>query len=138
MIDNYIRPTQTYTERLDEDDIQDKLIDYIQVDNIANVKLNSHLRYFILEIDDKGNTNKKFRMGGFLKNNDNSTTYVMLSNGTKSWSVQTKNAIFYKKLTINEIKEDYENKLNELKYINKKLLKQNNKLKEYIQKIYNK
>ena len=49
MTDNYIRPKKTYTDQLDEDDIEDKLSDYIKVEDISTVKIGTHVRYFSLE-----------------------------------------------------------------------------------------
>ena len=133
--DKYKRPKQTYTDKLDEDDIANKLVDYIKVDNINDVKLNTHLRYFTLEADKKnGFVTRKFRMGGFLSNKNNPDKYLILSNGRKSWSVQTANSVFYRKMTNEEIKDEYEDEIEELKKINKKILKQNEKLKQFITK----
>lgn len=134
--DDYIRPKQTYTDRLDEDDIASKLVDYVKVDNIATVKLNTHLRYFVLEPDKKkGTVERRFCMGGFLSNKNFPDKYVILSNGKKTWSVQSATAVFYRKLTFEEIKEEYETELEESHTINKKLLNQNNKLKAFIAKL---
>jgi len=134
--DNYIRPKETYTDRLDDDDIADKLIDYVKVDDISTVALNTHLRYFILETDKKKGTVKRvFRMGGFLSNKKSPDKYVILSNGKTTWSVQTATAVFYRKLTIDEIKEEYEADLEKSQIISKKLLKQNNIFKQFIQKL---
>jgi hypothetical protein len=127
---NYERPKQTYTDKLDEDDIANKLTDYIKIDNIADVKLNTHLRYFTLEADKKtGTVKRKFRMGGFLSNKNHADKYVVLTNGRNTWSVQVINTVFYRKMTYEEIKEEYEEELYKLKKINKKLMKQNEKLK---------
>ena len=134
--DNYKRPKQTYKDKLDEDDIANKLIDYIKVDNITDVNINTHLRYFSLESDKKNGTiTRKFRMGGFLSNKNNADKYVILSNGRKTWSVQVANTVFYRKMTTEEIKEEYEEELKELKKMSKKLLKQNDELKKFITKL---
>jgi hypothetical protein len=131
--DNYKMPKETYTDRLDENDIGDLLSDYVKVDNIMEVSVNTHIRYFTLITDKtKGTITRKFRMGGFLSNKNNGHVYIILSNGRKTWSVQTKNTVFYRKLTINEIKEEYEKDISEYKKINKKLLKQNRKYKELL------
>lgn len=104
--DNYQRPKNTLQERLTEAEIQEKLEDYVEVEDIGKVPLNSHIRYFVTEIDKRtGESKRKFRMGGMLTNKDNPDKFVILSNGKVSWSVQVKSAIFYKKLTIDEIKE---------------------------------
>jgi len=133
--DNYLRPKQTYTDKLDEDDIAEKLVDYIKVDNIAEVKLNTHLRYFTLEPNKKtGTVTRKFRMGGFLSNKNNADKYVILTNGRNTWSVQVANSVFYRKMSSEEIKGEYEEELEKLKKLNKKLLKQNDKLKIFLKK----
>ena len=133
MADNYIRPNKTYTERLDDEEIADKLTDYVKVDNIKDVKINTHIRYFLLEVNKDGSITRKFRMGGFLKNKDNGETYVMLSNNKTTWSVQTNQAVFYRKLSIDEIKEEYEKDLKELNELNRKLYKQNKRMKKFIE-----
>jgi len=133
--DNYKRPKQTYTDKLDEDDIANKLTDYLKVDNIADVKLNTHLRYFTLEADKKtGTVSRKFRMGGFLSNKNSPDKYVILTNGRKSWSVQVANSVFYRKMSNDEIKDEYEEELSQMKKLTKKLLKQNDKLKKFVTK----
>ena len=74
-------------------------------------------------------------MGGFLSNKNNPDKYVILTNGRKSWSVQVANSVFYRKMTNEEIKEEYEEELNEVKKLSKKLLKQNEKLKKFVAKL---
>ena len=129
IVNDYERPKATKTDLLTPEEIKEKLEDYDKVEDIYKVSLGTHLRYFT--VDDSGN--KLFRMGGQLFRNNGLPTYIMLTNGnTKPWSVQIDNAIFYKKLTIDEIKEQYKN--NEKKHLDKiKELKEENKaLKEEI------
>lgn len=130
--DTYVKPKQTYTDQLDDEDINEKLADYLKVEDINTVKINTHLRYFSLIPDNKGQVTRKFRMGGFLTNKDNADKYVILSNGRKTWPVQTASSVFYRKMSIDEIKEEYENDLLKLNKINKKLFRQNEKLKMFI------
>ena len=126
---NYIRPRKTYTDQLDEDDIEDKLSDYIKVEDISTVKIGTHVRYFSLEMDKRTGTMKRlFRMGGFLSKKDDNNQYVVLSNGKKTWTEQIATSVFYRKLAIDEIKEEYEKEIEKLQLINKKLYKQNKKL----------
>ena len=99
--DGYQRPSITATEMLTEDDISKLLEDYIKCD-ISTVKIGTHLRYFTTV---KNAT--KFRRGGFLKNKDGFPDYVLLTNNKINWCVQIKNAEFYRKLTIQEIKDFY-------------------------------
>lgn len=127
--DNYKRPKQTYTDMLDDDDIADKLEDYIKVNDIYKVPLNTHIRYFILELDDNTKQmTRKFRLGGSLFKKDEDKEYIVLSSGRKTWSVQIANTVFYKKLSIKELKMEYDKEIDDLKKINKKLYKQNLKM----------
>ena len=145
--DGYKRPKKTLTDKLSAEEIKDKLEDYIEVEEIGQVPLNSHLRYFTEKYDEKKKKNTKvFRLGGFLVNKNNYEKYVILSNvpdtgvinsNKKTWSVNTQKSIFYRKQTIDEIKEDYKDELEELydeidnlKKQIKKLTLENNKLKK--------
>lgn len=93
----YARPKVTHTEKLSGDEIAEKLEGYEKVDNIAEVGINTHLRYFTTT-----NGEQLFRMGGFLHNKNNADTYVVLTNGKNTWSVQVKGTIFFKKLSHDE------------------------------------
>jgi hypothetical protein len=130
--DNYNRPKKTYQENLDEKQIKEKLQNYTLVKNIVDVPINSHLRYFSYKEDPKTKkVEKLFRMGGILKNKDKVEDYVVLSNGTKSWSVNTKKSTFFKKMTVEEVQEKYSGRIKELEGQIKKLQK---KLEVYKQK----
>lgn len=134
--DGYVRPKKTYTDQLDDADIEDKLAEYVKVDNIDDVPINSHLRYFTLEMDKKTGTMKRlFRMGGFLVKKDENNKYVVLSNGKKTWTAQLATSVFYKKLSLSDIKEEYENEIENLKKINKKLYKQNMIMKTKLEEL---
>ena len=127
--DNYIRPKKTYTDQLDEADIEDKLSEYIKAEDISSVKIGTHVRYFSLEMDKKTGTMKRlFRMGGFLSKKDENNQYVVLSNGKKTWTAQIATSVFYRKLSVDEIKEEFETEIEKLQLLNKKLYKQNKKL----------
>lgn len=117
---SYQRPKKTYQDKLTPDEIEEKLEEYVKIEDINKVPLNSHIRYFTLN-DKTGK--KEFRLGGFLSNRDQSDKYVILSNGTISWSVQTLNSIFFKKMTIKELKQEYEEKIEQLETENNKLKK---------------
>tara|TARA_B100001093_G_scaffold210219_1_gene201874 strand:- start:783 stop:1223 length:441 start_codon:yes stop_codon:yes gene_type:complete len=136
--DNYKRPKKTYTDKLTDDDIKAKLEDYVEVDDISMVPLNSHVRYFTEKINEKKKKEKVFRLGGFLVNKSNYEKYIILSNVPetgfinpikKTWSVNTKTSIFYKKQTLDEIKEEYELEIEDLKDQIKFLKKEIKKLK---------
>ena len=105
----YKRPQKTYTDKLTDDDIEDLLEDYVEVENILQVPLGVHLRYFSI----KGGK-RLFRTGGFLFRNNGLPKFLMLQNGDHVWSVQAKNTIFFRKMTEKEIKEDYEETIDEL------------------------
>ena len=99
------------TDKLTKDEIQSKLEDYIEVEDIGTVPLNTHLRYFTEKIDEKTKKKSKvFRLGGFLVNKSNYDKYVVLSNvpetgvinnNKKTWSVNTQKSIFYRKQSKN-------------------------------------
>ena len=134
--DGYMRPNKTYTDNLTDDDIVKKLEDYKKVDSINETKVKSHVRYFLLEVDKKkGTLTRKFRMGGFVIKVDPENKYVMLSNGKASWSVQYDNAVLYQKMTINEIKEEYEEDLEKTHHTNEKLMKKLNKINKAYQEL---
>ena len=143
--DSYKRPKKTLTDKLTAEEIKEKLEDYIEVEDISKVPLNTHIRYFKEEINDKGKKTKAFRMGGFLVNKNNYDKYVILSNvpdtgvinnNKKTWSVNTKISIFYRKQTLDEIKEEMQDEIEELndeietlKKELKKVKSENSKLK---------
>lgn len=114
---------KTYTENLTKEEINEKLEDYKLVDDISKVPLDTHLRYFI-----KKDGEMLFRMGGNLKRNLDLPNYVVLKNalGTE-WTVQVKDTLFYKKMSIKEIKEEYDGIINDL---HNKIKKLKTKIKE--------
>jgi hypothetical protein len=116
----YKKPKTTEQESLTVDEIKNKLSGYQQVDDIKDVPIDTHIRYFT--IDENGE--KHFRLGGFLyKKNDD---YIVLNNGKNTWSVQIDGAIFFRKLSqkevIDEIHKSYQEEL-KLKDIEIKKLK---------------
>ena len=122
-IKDYDRPTSTFTEKLSQNEIEKKLEDYKKVEDIYQVPLNTHLRYFIKKDDEM-----VFRMGGILKKNSELPKYVILKNAEGiEWSVQIKDTIFFKKMSINEIKAEYEKIIDDL---NLKLKKLKDKIKQ--------
>jgi hypothetical protein len=122
--DGYVRPKQTITDKLTKDDIKEKLEDYLPVDDLTKVPLGVHMRYFTLK-DGK----RLFRLGGQLIKNDGLPAYILLSNGTKSWSVQVKDTIFYRKMTEKEIKESYQKIINDK---DKTIKDQDKKIRELV------
>lgn len=128
--DGYSRPKHTIQDKMTEEEIDEKLADYLEVEDIKKVPIGTHIRYFTLVPDDKGEIKKAFRLGGQLNNKDNADKYIILSNGKITWTVQMDTSVLYRKMTIEEIKDDYENVIKELeeevlqlKKDNKKLLK---------------
>lgn len=72
--------------------------------DLATTPLDTHLRYFTNE-----DGQQKFRLGGFLKNNEHSDKYIMLTNGTSTWSVQVASAVFFRKLAHHEEVDELHN-----------------------------
>ena len=125
--DNYKRPNKTFQDTLNDEDIKKMLTDYVPVENIFIVPVNSHIRYFI-----KKDGKRLFRMGGNLIKVDESKGYIVLSNGKTNWSVQVKDSIFFKKQSADDIKEYYEAKLKKYK---KKIRKLETSLDEIKKKL---
>jgi len=128
--DGYARPKHTIQDKMTEEEIEEKLADYLEVEDINKVPIGTHIRYYTLVPDYKGDIKKAFRLGGQLHNKDNADKYIILSNGKITWTVQMDTSVLYRKMTIDEIKDDYENIIKELeeeviqlKKDNKKLLK---------------
>ena len=123
----YKRPKVTHQEKLSAEEIEEKLEGYVKVDDIAEVPLNTHMRYFTITKDGS----HVFRLGGFLQNKQNAEKYVMLGNGKQVWSVQVKDSIFYRKMShkeeIDKIHEYYKEKLDKKDQVIAKL-------KEYVRK----
>lgn len=134
--DDYKRPKSTVQDKLSADEIQEKLEDYIEVDDISKVSLNTHLRYFSVVTDPKKKTTTKaFRLGGFLSNKNEYEKYVILSNGKNSWSVNTKTSIFYRKMNMVEIKESFQDEIDDLTEVVEKQKKEIKKLTKEIKKL---
>jgi hypothetical protein len=103
-IENNDGEKKTFTENLTKEEINEKLEDYKLVDDISKVPLGTHLRYFV-----EKNGQKLFRMGGNLKRNLDLPKFIILENATGvQWTVQVKDTTFYKKMSIKEIKEEYD------------------------------
>jgi hypothetical protein len=99
----YSRPDKTYQEKLSNQEIKEKLKEYKKVVDIKAVSIGTHIRYFSVDPKSK---EKVFRLGGTLNKVDPEGKYVILSNGSVTWSVQIPNAIFYQKMTEAEFKEE--------------------------------
>ena len=127
---NYKKTTNTYQDLLSPEDIAKKLEDYSKVkkDDIFKIPLNTHVRYFTVGKSGE----KEFRLGGVITKFGDNGEYVVLSNGTFSWSVQIKNTTFYKKLNLNEIKEKA---VSDVKVNIEDIIKENKELKKMIKQI---
>jgi len=119
--DQYQRPRRTITEKLTLDEIENKLEDYVPIPDIYKVPLGTHLRYFSIKKNMNGEKIRLFRMGGMLNKNKGLPDYVVLSNGKSSWCVQVKTTEFYRKMTFQEIKDEYEETIDDYKNENDKL-----------------
>lgn len=87
---SYQRPEQTYTDTIQStEEMKKKLIDYVRVENIDEIPLNSHVRYVTLtnSSDPNKKRTQRFCLGGFLLKKF--PDYVILKNSKNvSWSVQ--------------------------------------------------
>jgi hypothetical protein len=127
---SYKKATNTYQDLLSPEDIAKKLEDYSKVkkEDIFKIPINSHVRYFTLGKSGE----KEFRLGGVITKFGDNGEYVVLSNGTFSWSVQIKNTTFYKKLNLNEIKEKA---VDDVKINIDTIMKENKELKKMLKQI---
>ena len=130
---NYKKNNKSVQESLSPDEIKHLLDEYKHVDNIEEVPINTHIRYFS---KDPKTGKKLFRLGGNLIKNE--AEYIVLSNGKLSWSVQKNTSDFFQKMSFKDLKEEilkkitkkYEKQINEL-------IEENTKLKETIKDIKN-
>ena len=135
--DNYKRPELTYTDKLSKVQIKELLVDYEKINNIKELEQipsGTHMRYFEMK-----NNELKFRTGGILTVVTGLPDYIILNNNKISWSVQVKNCIFFKRITIKQIREEYNKLLYEndavIKGQQKLLSEQSNKIKQLNNKI---
>ena len=122
---------KSYQDSLSPADIKKKLEEYQQVDDIDDVKIGTHLRYFTFN---PSTGKKQFRLGGFLSKLDKD--YIIMNNGQLSWSVQKEKSVFFKKLSFGELKEELIEKISK-KYEKKivDLVEENSKLKSTLKTI---
>jgi hypothetical protein len=127
---SYVRPKKTLQDTLSNDDIKDKLKDYKKVSDIRKVVIGTHMRYFA---KDKVTKKPAFRLGGFLTKFGDDYKYVVLSNGTISWSVQNNaDTQFWSKMNSKEIVTNLETEMEEKTDDKVKKLKEKN---EYLIKL---
>ena len=127
MVNKYVKSEKSFQELLSKEDIDILLENYELVNSKYEIKVGLLVRYYSL-INKDNETQELFRMGGTVIKTDFEKDYVVLTNGKVNWSVQINNATFYKKLTIEELKKNYEN---DIENMDIKL----NKYKNYIDKI---
>jgi len=104
--DNYKRPIITYTDKLSKTQIKELLYDYDEIKNIdelKNIPIGTHIRYF-----EKKDNELKFRTGGILTVNSGLPKYIVLNNNKLSWSVQVESCIFFRRITLRQIREEYD------------------------------
>jgi hypothetical protein len=83
---SFVRPSETVNDSLqDPEKMAEKLKNYLEID-ISFIPMNTHVRYITLK-----NGHPFFCLGGLLKRNEKD--YVILSNGSVSWSVQKNHKI---------------------------------------------
>ena len=124
--DVFIRPKKTVQDKLTPNEIKNLLGGYVEIKTARDLPRNTHIRYFSIMDDGK----RVFRTGGYLINNKEYEKYIVLSNGNKTWSVNTQKSILFKKLSTEDITEVHDYEVSELKQIIKKLYKENVKLKQ--------
>lgn len=119
--DNYKATGNELQRNLTEEDVNILLEDYEEVSDTDDLKLGMHVRYYLIK-QKKKKFEKKFRLGGTIIKIDHELKYLVLVAKNITWSVQFADAIFYKKMSCEEIKEFYEleldtkdNKINKLK-----------------------
>ena len=118
---NYNKSNKSYQETLTSDEIKEYLKEYKLIENIDDVDLNKHIRYF--DVDPK-TKEKKFRLGGTYNKKDKENRYIILSNGNYSWSIQLDRVILFEKLNTKDIIDIYENKIKKLKNNNQILVEE--------------
>lgn len=106
--DRYEKTDKSYTDTLTNKEIINYLEDYKAVINLDELMVGEHVRYIDLDI-------KKFRLGGSIIKID--VEYIVLTNGCITWSVQKTNKIFFKKIQIKDIRQEYETIIEQYKKV---------------------
>jgi hypothetical protein len=114
-------------QTLTDEEIDNLLEDYVEINDPLQIEIDSHVRYFTIAFE-KGKAKKVFRLGGKLFSISPDGDYLVLKHGNNVIQAYTKQSIFYKHLSIGEIKSEYEEILDkyedeilDLKRLNKKL-----------------
>jgi hypothetical protein len=111
--DNYVKTGNEIQSNLTQEDIEILLEEYEEIDNINQLSPGIHIRYYTIIKKKNGDINKLFRMGGTIIKIDLDKKYIVLSNNRLTWCVQIEQTIFYKKMSIQDVKHFYENELDE-------------------------
>lgn len=112
---------------LTEEEIDNFLEDYVHIQDPLTIPIDSYVRYFNISFIN-GKASKVFRLGGKLYSISPDGDYLVIKSGPNVIQVPVKNTIFYKQLTIAEIKDEYEDILDEYEDEISKLKKKNIKL----------
>jgi len=124
----YVRPKKTFQDSMSSDDIKEKLKEYKKVSDIRKVIIGTHMRYFTKDKDTKANV---FRLGGFLTKFGEEYKYVVLSNGSISWSVQNNSSNeFWAKMNSKEILQTAETEVEDKSKEQDRVIEKYKKLKE--------
>ena len=104
----YEKPPIALGEKYTKLEIKDKLVDYNPVNDIKELEVGAQIKYFKRQEDGT----LKFCDGGIIVNNSGLPTYIMVMNGTLSWSVQMIECTIFRKRTWQDSKiEELEEKL---------------------------
>jgi hypothetical protein len=124
----YVRPKKTYQDSMSSDDIKEKLKEYKKVSDIRKVIIGTHMRYFTKDKNTKANV---FRLGGFLTKFGDEYKYIVLSNGSISWSVQNDSSNeFWAKMNSKEILQTAETEVEDKSKEQERVIEKYKKLKE--------
>ena len=124
----YVRPKKTFQDSMSSDDIKEKLKEYKKVTDVRKVIIGTHMRYFTKDKDTKANV---FRLGGFLTKFGDEYKYVILSNGSISWSVQNNSSNeFWAKMNSKEILKTAETEVEDKDKEQQHVIEKYKKLKE--------
>lgn len=122
--DNYKRPKKTVSDKMTAEEIEEKLDEYTRVEDMNDVPVGTHLRYF-----DTTDGKMLYRPGGNLINKSGLPEYIVLRAVAGTFSVQMKNKIFYRKMSakekeveFNQIISEKDNLIKELQLENKSLI----------------
>ena len=135
--DDYNPTGNEFQRNLTEDDANLLLEEYEEIDDTDILKPGMQVRYYTIKQKRNGDVDKKFRMGGEIIKIDHENKYLVLTNKKLTWSVQFNNTIFYKKMSIEDVKIFYENELDEKDNKIDKLKQSVQKYKENQQKLLN-